>query len=372
MKKRAISIALVLVMLCCLVLSGCGSNAKTNEPAAPAAENNAPSNETKTDSENPAPAKEEPVKRDTRYVICSATPATSANYAYYLGMTKAISTALPYLQFTVSETSGAVDSTRRIRTRDVDLGNSSDSNLYDSVYGLNTFEGDPSDETRIMWNWAYSVCMIAVSKDSGVTSLSDLEGKRFCPGATGTAAQAMITGLLDAMDIHPDYFNASQGDAADAMLSRQIIGVSKNGPVNDSYILQIQASMDIDIISMTEEEIAIIKETYPYIVPYTIPAGAIEGIDHDINTFVTVSCVATMVDNFTQEEGYEMISALLDNAEAREIWTTSFPSGADVDVPGLTASSAVCYLHPGTVQYLLEKGYEVPEANIPPEYVPAT
>lgn len=364
MKKRIISLALAVIMVLCLCLSGCGQTETATPTPAPATDSNGGGN----NEPEPTP---EPVKRETRYLICSATPATSANYAYYLGITKAISTVLPHYQFTVSETSGAVDSTRRIRSRDVDLGNSSDSNLYDSVNGLNTFEGDPNNETRIMWNWAYSVCMIAVSKDSGVTSLSDLEGKRFCPGATGTAAQAMVTGLLDELGIHPDYFNASQGDAADAMLSRQIIGVSKNGPVNDSYILQIQASMDIDIISMTDEEIAVIQEKYPYVVPYTIPAGAIAGIDHDINTFCTVSCVATMEGNFSQEEGYEIITALLEDPTALEIWQTSFPSGADVDVPGLTASSAVCYLHPGTVQYLLEHGYDVPEKNIPPEYVPA-
>ena len=56
-----------------------------------------------------------------------------------------------------------------------------------------------------------------------------------------------------------------------------------------------------------------------------------------------------------------MIKAMWE--DGKELWQNAYPVGKDNDVLAMT-------LQAGTVQYLVEKGYDVPENLIPPEYVP--
>jgi TRAP transporter TAXI family solute receptor len=306
--------------------------------------------------------------KETRYMICTATPATSALYSYYVGITKALMEAFPEYQFTVSEVTGAVDSTKRIRSGDVEIGNTMDNVVYESYKGIGGFKDDPNPNTRIMWYYNNTPLQIVVTKESGVKSLADLEGKRFNPGATGTGAATLTTGILKMFGINANLFAASQGDAADAMTSRQIIGVTKTGSIGDSYITQIGASIPINLISLSDDEINSIISEYPYLGITTIPAGTYVGVDYDVKTVFSACAVMSMKDTFTQQEAYEMLTTLYDDPEVRKEWLTAFPEG-DVNVAELTLECIATPLHPGTVQYLKEKGHAVPEEYIPPEYV---
>lgn len=63
--------------------------------------------------------------------------------------------------------------------------------------------------------------------------------------------------------MNPDYFVASQADAADAYSNREIVGTIKLGPVVDSYVMQLNASVPVNVINLSDEEIAKIIEAYP-------------------------------------------------------------------------------------------------------------
>ena len=69
---------------------------------------------------------------------------------------------------------------------------------------------------------------------------------------------------------------------------------------------------------------------------------------------------------FSQEDGYRFFKAMWE--DGKSIWQTAYPVGARNDVPEMTLLAASTPLHPGTVQYLKEKGYTVPPSLIPPEY----
>ena len=98
-----------------------------------------------------------------------------------------------------------------------------------------------------------------------------------------------------------------------------------------------------------------------------IPAGTYDGVDHDTNVVGTPQGCQTRVGNFTQQEQYQIFKAVME--DYADMWHEAYPVGAANDVIGLTLKSPVL-LAPGTVQYLVEHGYDVPENLIPPEYVP--
>jgi TRAP transporter TAXI family solute receptor len=296
-----------------------------------------------------------------------SSPSSSQYYAYWVGVGKAINAIYPQLQIVISETQGAVDSTKRCRTGDVIIGICTSSTACDTYNGTGSFKDDPDPTARVLWYFDKSYIQMVVAKSAGITGISDLNGKKFNPGGTGTSAAQSELRILDILGVKPDLFESSQNDAGDAVTNRQIIGATKLGIVPDSFVMQIAAGIDIDIVSLTDEEVAKVCAECPDLAPATIQSGSYKGVDHEIKTVMSLQGCQTTTDQVDQELGYMLVKAMCE--DGRTIWGEAYPSGANIDILELSLSSTVP-LHAGTVQYMVEKGYTVPENLIPPEYVP--
>ncbi len=360
--KKLIALLLAVVMV--LALSACGgSSAPAAAPAAAPADN-APAAEAA-----PAAAAEAGVFGDgsEKYLTLAACPASSAMYPFWVSVGAILDTAFPNMHVTVSESQGAVAITKRVRSGECEFGNAVSSTDYESYNGMGTFEGDADPDLRMIWYYEATWEMPVVDAKAGINNITDLDGKKFNPGGTGTSAEAIIKNIADLLGFAPNWFTASQADAGDAYANREIIGTVKLGPTVDSYVMQRNAEIPIDLVSLTDEQVAKITEAYPYLISGVIPAGTYDGVDHDTNVVGTPQGCQTRVGNFTQQEQYQIFKAVME--DYADMWHEAYPVGAGNDVIGLTLKSPVL-LAPGTVQYLVEHGYDVPENLIPPEYVP--
>lgn len=345
MKKKATLILALLLVIS--LLSSCASSGSSGSSSSSGS----------SDSSGSSSAKKQ-------FMTFGAPPASSALYPYWVSVGKAISTVYPEYQITVSESQGAVDISKKINNGSVIVGNCVSSTDYENYNGTGVFEGNPNKDLRILWYYETTPEQICVSKESGVKTVYDLTGKKFNPGGTGTSAASIAFSVFDLLGVKPDYFEAGQADAADAYSNRQIMGTIKLGPINDSYIMQLIAAQPIDIIGFSDEDIAKITEKYPYLIEVTIPAGTYEGVDYDVKTISPIQGAQT-TNKLSQEDGYKMVKAMCEDGKA--IWQAAYAQGANNDILELALKSPVP-LHAGTVQYLKEKGYTVPENLIPPEY----
>ncbi len=302
-----------------------------------------------------------------KYMTFAAPPATASTYSYWVAMGKVIQTLHPEYRISVSESQGATDIMKKIRSGVVSMGNGMTNSDYESYNGLVLFKGKPYKDLRVMWLWDRAPLIMMVTQESGVKYLKDLEAKKFNPGGTGTSAAIMAKQVLEVAGVQPNYFEAGQASAADAVANRQIMGMVKTGQATgmDSLFLQLQAAMPMTLVTMTEEEVANINARYPYLVPSAIPAGTYSWITEDIHT-VEVSMSVLTTTRLPQEDAYKMISAM-DSPEGRKLWNPAYPAAANLDLFAMTLQSQLP-LHAGTVQYFKEKGIPVPDRLIPPEY----
>lgn len=296
----------------------------------------------------------------------AAPPASSALYPYWVSVGQAVSNVYPQYKITTSESQGAVAISKSVRNGEVDVGNSVSSTDYENYYGTGTFEGDPFEDLRMLFYYEVTAEIFCTTEESGITTLAGLDGQKFNPGGTGTSAEDLCHKILNLFGIEPEYFAASQADAADAYSNREIVGTIKLGPVVDSYVMQLNAAIPVHLISLSDEEIEKIIEQYPYLIKVTIPGGTYDGIDEDVNTVGTPQGAQT-TSNLSQQDGYHIVKAMFE--DGKSIWQAAYPSGAENDYVEMTLASTVP-LHAGTVQYFEEMGIEVPEKLIPPEYVP--
>ena len=156
------------------------------------------------------------------YLTMAAVASSSGLFPYVVSIGKVLNTYCPDYSITVSESGGNVDNTKRLRNGEVKIANSISNTDYESYSGTGTtFNGNPFTDFRILWYYEKSPIQICVALDTGIESIYDLEGKKFNPGGTGTAASVVIHAAFDALGIHPDYFEAGQADAADAYANRR-------------------------------------------------------------------------------------------------------------------------------------------------------
>ena len=362
-------IALVLALVMVFALSACGTSNNSTTPAATAAPAASAAPEAAPEAAPAAAAPAAGVFGDgsEKYMTLAACPASSAMYPFWVSVGDILDTAFSNMHMTVSESQGAVAITKRVRSGECELGNSVSSTDYESYNGLATFDGAADPDLRMIWYYEVTWEMMAVDAKAGISNITDLDGKKFNPGGTGTAAEAIGKNIASLLGFEPNWFTASQSDAADAYSNREIVGTIKLGPTVDSYVMQLNAAIPIDLVSLTEEQVEAIRSAYPYLISGTIPAGTYGGVDHDTVVVGTPQGCQTRVGNFTQEEQYQIFKAVME--DYTDTWHNAYPVGANNDVIGLTLQSPVL-LAPGTVQWLVEHGYEVPAELIPPEYVP--
>jgi len=350
MKKKILAILLAVAMVMGMV--ACGSAPAADAPAADAP------------AANGAPAEE---KVETRYLTLSAVAASSGLFPYCVSLGECLS-KLPELDITVAESGGNVANTRELRIGEVSIANSISNTDYESYTGTGTtFTDDPFTDFRILWYYESTPIQVFVAEDTGISSLEELDGKDFNPGGTGTAAAVVMHAALDALDIHPNYFEAAQADAGDAYANRQIVGAVKTGSAPDSYIVQANTNRPVELLTYTDEQLATVLEAIPSVTTGTVPAGKYEGVDYEIQTLCTYQGIQVDM-TFSQELVYKMWKCMWE--DHADIWKTAYVNGANNNVPEMTLQAAKTPLHAGTVQYLTELGYTVPADLIPPEYVP--
>ncbi len=296
----------------------------------------------------------------------AAAPSTSPVYTYWVAIAKAVRSVYPQFNITVTETTGALDITKRVRAKQAAVGNSMADLDYANYMGEDQFRGQPDKKARILWYFDHLIAQWAVTKSSGIKTIEGLANQEFNPGGAGGGIVAMTKKTFDLFGVKPRYFEATQSSASEAMLNRQIVGLSKAGPVPDSFFQQIVASLPIETVGLTKEQQAKVLDKYSYWVPFTIPAKTY-GDSQEVRT-VGVLVGGQATSDLPEEVGYAFFKAMWEGGKSH--WQTAYPSAAKINVPELTLQSSIP-LHAGTVRYLTEHGIKVPDRLIPPEYKPA-
>lgn len=296
----------------------------------------------------------------------AAAPSTSPVYTYWVAIAKAVKSVYPQFNITVTETTGALDITKRIRARQAAVGNSMGDLDYANYLGEEQFRGQPNKKARILWYFDHLIAQWAVAKSSGIKTVEGLTNQEFNPGGAGGGIVPITKKTFDLFGVKPRYFEGTQSSAMEAMLNRQIVGLSKAGPVPDSFFQQIVASLPIEMVGLTQAQQAKAIEKYPYWSSFTIPAKTY-GDTQEVRT-VGVLVGGQATSDLPEEVGYAFFKAMWEGGKSH--WQVAYPSAANNDVVEMTLRSSIP-LHAGTVRYLTEHGIQVPERLVPPEYKPA-
>lgn len=209
------------------------------------------------------------------------------------------------------------------------------------------------DEIRALFPIPSLTMHFVVREDAGVDTFSDLEGKTILLGKGSFGAREGAKYLdMFGLEGKVDIADVELNNAVPALKNKQIDGFVTAGSWPAPNVIEAAAGTDIDVLSLTEEQVEETGRTR-----LVIPAGTYDGVDHDIVTtsLPVVAYTTTAMDDDTAylltKTYWSQKSAMAEDAG----WWRGVTAALLGNIRGR--------IHPGALRYYEEAGMEVPQAD---------
>jgi uncharacterized protein len=296
-----------------------------------------------------------------------STSVRSGLYANTVSMAGVVNKAYPGdIVITVVETGGYIENLVRIQKKSIHLGPADAAAGFANYEGIIDFKGKPNKDLRTLWGGYITPIHVITTKKSGVTSFEGLNGLSFAMNP-GTTSGRVIELFLEANGIKPAYKMMGLGASVDAMKAGVVDGWFKAG-YKDSAILDLESTMDINILQVPQKMVDKMNEKYPgqgKTMP--VPANLFKAIPKEQTSFAYV--VSDFVHKDVSEEVvYKIVKAMWENRKALVGNLTTLREGNFEDMFGMAEKHGTVPLHPGAIKFYREVlKVKVPDKLLPPE-----
>ncbi|NOR62924.1 MAG: TAXI family TRAP transporter solute-binding subunit [Rhodobacteraceae bacterium] len=257
----------------------------------------------------------------------------------------------------VESTGGSIYNINTIRAGELEFGVAQSDWQYHAYNGTSKFEeAGAFEDLRSVFSVHAEPVTILARRDSGITNITDLPGKRFNIGNPGS-------GTLGTWEVIEEAMGWTRGDLALAaqMKSSETPGALCDNSIDGYFWLvghpsgvtqETVASCDAIIVPAVSDEITALVEANDYYRTATIPGGMYPGNPDDIQTF---GVGATFVTSATVSDDavYAVAMAVLGNLED---FRKLHPAFANLVAAEMISDSLSAPLHPGAIRAYQELG----------------
>ncbi|MAP34988.1 MAG: C4-dicarboxylate ABC transporter substrate-binding protein [Halomonas sp.] len=275
------------------------------------------------------------------------------------GFAEMINEHIEGAQATAEVTGASVENMGLIMRGDADMALALADTVYQAYTGTGDFDGRQIENTRALASVYPNAVQLVTLAESDIQSIADLAGKRVSVGAPGSGTELNARALLEANGVNYEDFTPQRlnfNETADAIRDGDIdAGFWSVGPPTSS-ILNLAATRDIRLISLTDEEIANAQEAEAVFAPYELAAGMYDGMDEAVQT-IGIPNVLVVNSDMDEELAYQLTQLLFENTDEL---IAVHPAANDTTIE-FTMNSTPVPLHPGAIRYFEEVGAEIPD-----------
>lgn len=292
------------------------------------------------------------------WVICTA-PAGGSYFALGAGFSQVLADKLN-MKVQVQVTNGEVQNAILVGSEDAELGFSGSPTLLSAWNGTDWAKKEYKD-LRLIAPLNFVVFQVFSIKGKGINSVYDLEGKKIVAGEAGSSHDLHSRAILDTLGIKPaKIYNLPKQDATANLRDGLVDASLMVTAIPSSVIIELEATHDIVMVTLFEEDIEKVVKKYKYFMPCTIPKGTYKAATKDFKTVKVANNIITHKD-VSAEIIYQVTKAWFDNIETLIM---SHPSAKD-SVPE-DIIYGVIPLHEGAYKYYKGIGLDVEHLK-PPE-----
>lgn len=289
------------------------------------------------------------------------TGTTGGSY-YPLGgtMAKIWTDTIPDVQASVQSTGGTIQNIELMAEGEAEAG-FTDTKYVLAYEGKGPWEGKPQTWLRGLVPLYPEPTNIVVAKDSGITSLEELKGKRISIGAVGSGTQSTARELLGILGIDADKdiqaFALGTGETSKAFQDKQIDAAILVGSLGMSSVIEL-TSLDLvkflDVSDDLFEKIYAVNNTW---IRFDIPQDYYQNQPQTVKTYAAFNILSVRED-LPEDLAYQMTKQLFEHkADLVEVRKTMENMSLE------NVEKIVIPIHPGALKYYQEVG-----AKLPPQH----
>ncbi|MGM0901738.1 MAG: TAXI family TRAP transporter solute-binding subunit [Bacillota bacterium] len=284
--------------------------------------------------------------------------ASTTGTIYPLGsaMANLWGTEIEGVRINAQASNGGVDNLNQMKAGEAHISFATSGIIWEAYNGERGFKDRKYEDVRIVAGLYYNPNQFVVRKDSGIESISDIKGKKFAPGTTGSTPEVESSIILPAYGIsYPDDIDANFvgfTEAIDLMRNKQIDGALIQAGLPTAAVTEMTSTADGELIGIEPELRKQLMEEYPWYSEMTIPAGTYEGQEEDVDTLAIKMML--MADASVDEETiYQMTKVFWENLDKLE---SSHSIVQQMEIENAVTELAGIPLHDGAKRYYQEQG----------------
>lgn len=217
-----------------------------------------------------------------------------------------------------------------------------------SYRGEAVFKGSQNSRLRAVGALFPEAVQIIVRRDAGITSISQLAGKRVNIGSPGTGGHANAEQVFRAHGIDPAGFYGHTMDTAAKNLQEGKLDAILITSAYPSRVIQ-HINADIDILTLDKEALGNLVDGHG-LIPITIPAKTYAGVDHPV---MTVGVTALLVTNLDTDG--DKVREIMETVYANVEQLSRVNPQAGLIDPEQARRGLSIPLHPAAEKYFAEK-----------------
>ena len=344
--KKIVALVLAATMVFALVACGGGSSSGNADTATPA------ETSTPADTSAPAEATPAPVPSGEKVKITLATGGTSGTY-YAVGgvLGTVLGPKLTLSELSVESTGASKANVNMITDGEAQMAILQSDVINYAHNGTNTFEGEVEDNA--LWIAGIYNETVQILAKPGINNVADLKGKTVCVGDVGSGTEVNAWQVLGAAGLTKDdikVVNGSFQDGVDQLKDGKIDAAFTVAGAPTTAIVDYATTNELNLVSLSDSELAAIRSEYPFLVQDNLPAGTYTGQANDV-VCVAVQAALVASEDLSEDVVYEITKGLFENKAELEAGHAKF-GFLDPKV----ASIGTVPLHPGAEKYYKEIG----------------
>ncbi len=276
------------------------------------------------------------------------------------GIASVLSKFVPGMQATAEVTGGSVDNLKLIGSGKPYVGLVMSDAALDAAQGKDKFASGKIPLKTLMILYPNRM-HVATVEGTGISTMSDLKGKRVSTGSPGSATEVMAFRVIEAagLDRDKDLKRERLGvaESVNALKDRKIdaffwVGGLPTGAVTDL------ANTPGTKIKMVDHADTVSKMNGKYgdlYIEDVIPKSVYKGMDTD-NKQATVMNILVAHENMDEKTAYNIVKTIF---EKRDDLIAVHKEAANFKLESQKASATPIPFHPGAIKYFTEKGIKL-------------
>ena len=252
-------------------------------------------------------------------------------------------------------TGGPVQNVTLVQTGDHDIGLVTMGPAFEAWTGISELApGLEHSDIRALFPMYETPFQGIALRGSGITSLSDFEGRRVGVGPAGGTPGTYWPRFLNTLGINANTSNAGAADTASQLKDGLVDTFVFAAGLPIGAFSQLAAEADVVTFGFSEAELAQILEAHPEVSPFTIPAGTYTVQDEDQLSVAMWNFAIARAD-MPESLAYEITRLVMENNDRM----MQIHAAAAATLPENVGNNSFLPFHPGAVRWFEENGFEI-------------